>query len=95
MLIETEEWYCLDNLDYTVRNFLKNKITPAEGQSIEEFNKDFNDEVLLEKAYRCRVMADIWERQAMGDIRKNIKIVYGGLTDNGKCSNMDVNCKKG
>lgn len=85
MLIEVDECYCLDNLDATVRKFLKSKFKPAEGQSLEDFNKDFEDEVLLEKAYRCRVMADFWEKKALGELKKNIKIVYG-LTSRDKNS---------
>jgi len=93
MLIQDEEWYCLDNLDYVVRNYLKNKFKPAEGQSIEEFNRDLEDEILLEKAYRCRVMADKWENMALREMKKNVKTVYGGLTDKIKCSNMEENQK--
>lgn len=77
MLIETEEVYCLDNLDYTVREFVKKRLKPVPEQTEEEFKKEFNDEVLLEKAYRCRVMANKWEREALGELKKTIELVYG------------------
>ena len=83
MLINVEETYNLAKLDEEATAFIKKKFKQLPDQSEEEFFKELKDEILLEKAHRCRVMAEKWEREALGEQIQTIRLVYsqnGNLT---------------
>lgn len=78
-LFDIEESFNLKTLEEDCAKAVQKRFKPTEGESAEEFNKEFHQELQLEKAARLRVIADQLEARALKEQKDAIHIAYRKL----------------